>query len=154
MTLDEIFAVGHFFSQSLQWEVEELQKLLDEGFASLTEVSLPTIPANRLERGLLLRREPQQDRPSIGIFSGRDAHQHLCARAALWLEGLGLDWQDGNCLYYPGGTADVLSCDESIAVEVGYTGAKKVVRALRANVSVLVVPYLGGGPGFFFERRG
>jgi hypothetical protein len=73
-------------------------------------------------------------------------------RAALWLEGRGLDWQDGNCLYYPGGVADVLSSDESIAAEAGYTNVTKIIESLYAKVSVLVAPYPESNQlGYFFE---
>lgn len=86
------------------------------------------------------------------MFSGGDAHQRICARAALWLEGRGLDWQDGNCLYYPGGVADVLSSDGSIAVEAGYTNAAKIIEALYAKISMLVAPYPERDLfGYFFE---
>jgi hypothetical protein len=163
--LDEVFAVGEYFSQTLRSEARELGQLLLQGAVKLSLEQMPLVPEGRWLQGreVLMRREPVDDRDRLpfGAFSGKGAHQAICARAAVWLENRGLDWDGGNTLYYPGGTADVLASDKSIAVEAGYTGAKKVIASLCSDrhVSVLVVPYPREGGvmdvaplnGYFFE---
>jgi hypothetical protein len=138
-----------------------LDLLLSRGDASVTIENVPRIPEGRwLDRGVLIRKLPYEGL-QFGLFSGKDAHQVVCARAAIWLENRGLNWHGGNCLHYPGGIADVLSFDKLIAVEAGYTQSKKVLDALCAKVSVLVVPYPDEGgwmieaplKGYFFEPK-
>lgn len=144
--LRSVFSVGEYFSQTRENDLNELHEGILCKAISLNSVVLPATPedfaSDKAWRG--------------AYFTGREAHQELCCRAALWIEAQGKAWRGGSTLHYPGdiGIADVLSVDRTIAVEAGYTRALKVFDALMYGMSVLVVPHDQGEPvlGFLFGR--
>lgn len=150
--LASIFSLGHRFGEEAGENVEELQRMLDDEEIQVEAEKLPQVPDERWTgTWALIRIGPYFSGPmKIGIFTGSGPHQVVCARAALWLEQRGMNWSD-SALDYAGGAADVASEDQTVFVEAGYTQARKVVRAARAGISVLVAPY--GEPliGYFFR---
>lgn len=79
-------------------------------------------------------------------FSGGAAHQRLCSSAARWIEQQGKAWSlRPSDLAYAGGTSDVAATDRSVFVEAGNTSAIKVIRAVEAGESILLVPFHDDG---------
>jgi len=143
MDLMDIFSYGHWFGDNNYLDLLELKDAIDQGTITIEEIRLPT-------------KEPFDDWPSIfrhrKQFSGKDQHQELCSYAALWLEAQGVPWSSApKDLHYPGGIADVIALDGSIAVECGYTQSEKVLNACDKDISVLVVPYQEEIVGYLFR---
>jgi hypothetical protein len=128
------------FGEPVPVHVVRLRTLIDAGTVGCGFVPMPKLPEERWT-GTSLR---LPDGTTSDPFTGRtQEHRILCARAAIFLDVIGLPWRSGRSLLYPGGDADVLSEDARVAVECGNTLASKVVQALLAGWSVLVVPYPG-----------
>ena len=143
--LEDIFAIGHPFGESVRKFIDDLGEAIGAGFVSLSRHVMPVLP--RLDNYDILNQ-----------FSGRSVdHKIICAQCAIWLGMRGRKYAvDLNALRYVGGIADVMASDRSIACEAGYTDAHKVLRAMDAEIAVLVAPYTHetGLPidvGFLFE---
>ena len=79
--------------------------------------------------------------------SSDDRHAQLCQCAALFLEARGkkaLVTSPGHQGKYAGGSADVIARDGSVFVECGTLREDKVLRAMWAGETVLLLPYALG----------
>lgn len=85
---------------------------------------------------------PPSDYKMIGLFTGKQEHQHLCSSVARWLEQQGKEWKgDAHHCCSAGGVADVVAADGSVFAECGMTRVDKVLKCLHAGQSILLVPY-------------
>lgn len=138
--LKDVFSFGQFFGEKDPRSIRELKILIDKGLITVSRETLPSEPFFLINEAW---------------FGGGEAHRQLCMLAATWLMDHWFWEPENGCeADYPGGRADVLSADEQIAVECGYTRASKIVDALRSYVSVLVVPYMNTKCGFLFRPVG
>lgn len=140
-TLADIFAFGDGFGEQDWTKITRLARTIRQKVIMVERVTLPDLP---------------YDAKAFSRFSGRTmAHMHLCAQAAAWLESTGRKRQTVGRLDYPGGVADVLSEDGTLAIECGYTTARKVLKALEQGTRVMVVPYNKHDPviGYLFTGR-
>lgn len=111
-----------------EWRV--LRAALERAEIDLRAVTLP--PSYSLDERL--------------SFSGGVTHQRLCSSAARWLAMRGKRWTaDAKDLDYAGGKADVAAKDGSIFVEAGDTSSRKVIKAIEAGQTVLLVPFSDDG---------
>ena len=122
----EIFSFQQGFGEYERRPLDVLQKALANSAAALTCVDIPRISNRKL----------------ASIFSGGGEHQAYCASAAVWLrEHHGGFTTNQSRLHYAGGIADVTSANGRTHIECGYTQAGKVLDAITAGQTVIVVPY-------------
>lgn len=127
VSLEEVFSVGESFGSSRQ-EVEKLAHYIERGCVSYRFELGPTIDITHLEDTI------------FGLFSGKTLeHKQLCFYGAVWLRSIGKQFSLN--LHYSGGIADVFSEDRSIAIECGYTQARKALDAVRDDTTLAVIPY-------------
>jgi len=132
-----IFSFGSILGECSKAAIDRLAGAIKAGQVQVEAVTLP-----------------QWDEATYRFrFSeGTGAHKGLCAQCAIWLESRGHSW--GHRAYdYPGGRADLVSDDGTLAVECGYTKASKVNDALERGVNVLVAPYSLDDTAYLFTGR-
>ena len=95
---------------------------------------------------------PLPNPKTLDRFQGGSSHRKLCSAVGRWFSQQGMAWKP-EC-DYPGGRADLGSEATQLYVEVGDVSVEKVLRALRADCRVMIVPYgLGDVVGFLLSGR-
>lgn len=134
-SLHAIFSARHPFGSAVH-DIEDLHSLIEAGHVTRRTVELPWVDPARLS--------PEVRAYVERTFSGQTAqHKELCYVATLWLDDLGASWSVEDLGYAGGCRADVLSRERDIAIECGYTSARKIMQAVREGTEVVVIPYPG-----------
>jgi len=130
----------------VEWVAHLLTRLISAGFVDLTLVDLVAELGGR-------EKLAQSVAQLINRFSdnGSGAHKELCAISALYCKQLAPDKSiifDCDATYYAGGRADLALEDHSIFVECGMLsgggGVERVLSAIKAHQTLLLVPYPEG----------
>lgn len=129
--LYEIFSFGDRYGECWHLNITWLLAAIRAGMISMERAPLP--PGHD--------RTDEERRRFSSRFSGKtDAHRSLCADAASMFDARGIPWSEHD-LVYPGGRADVSAPDRKIAVECGYTQARKALDGCAHGWTVIVIPY-------------
>lgn len=137
-----VFDLGNPYAEALATNILELEMCIREGSVMVRTV--------RLSRARWI------DRRDLAGFTGQLPHQVLCLSVARCFESQRIPWTAAAAkLHYQGGIADVAAQDRSVFAECRYTGAAKLLEAMKSKPPVLVVPYQEGEDlrGFMFQRN-